>query len=138
MAFARRGAEQNETYAAQVILFKFPQTQSNEEFVKAIQSRVDAANPPSRFAVLEVSHEYTDQRGYPCVRYKSVYDDKEALTASGAHEKLKLQVISLYCRHPAEREIGFFAAYSHRGVNTDPNLEAPAQSFIDGVQVPQH
>jgi hypothetical protein len=136
MAFARRGTDTNETYAAQVILFKLPPTQSNAEFVEAIKSRVDMVNPPSRFVVLEVNYEYTNHRSYPCVRYKSVYDDKEALTTSGTHEALKLQVISLYCRHPIAQEVGFFAAYSHRGVNTDPNLEAPAQSFIDSVQVP--
>lgn len=137
MAFARRGAGQNETYGAQIILFKLPATQSSEEFVAAIKSRVDMANPPSRFAVLEINHEYTDHRGYPCVRYKSVYDDKEALTTFGTHEAMKLQVMSLYCRHPSQQEVGFFAAYSHRGATTDPNLEVHAQRFIEGVQVPQ-
>lgn len=137
LAFARRGAEQNETYAAQIILFKLPPTQGNEEFVEMIKGRVDMINPPSRFAVLETKYEYTDHRGYPCVRYKSVYNDMEALTTSGTREPMKLQVVSLYCRHPSQQEVGFFAAYSHRGANTDPDLDAPAQQFIDGVQVPQ-
>lgn len=137
MAFARRGAEQNETYGAQIILFKLAPTDSNEEFVEVIKNRVRMANPPSRFAVLEMNYEYTVHRGYPCVRHKSVFDDKEALTTFGTRSAMKLQVISLYCRHPAEQEVGFFAAFSHRGANTDPDLEAPAQRFINGVEVPQ-
>lgn len=137
LAFARRGAEQNETYAAQIILFKLPPTRGNEEFVEVIKGRVDMINPPSRFAELEPKYEYTDHRGYPCVRYRSVYNDKEALTTSGTREPMKLQVVSLYCRHPSQQEVGFFAAYSHRGANTDPDLDVPAQRFIDGVQVPQ-
>ena len=136
MAFARRGAEQNETYGAQIILFKLPPTHSNEEFVEVIKNRVNMANPPSRFAVLEMNYEYTDHRGYPCVRHKSIFDDKEALTTFGTRSPMKLQVISLYCRHPAEQEVGFFAAYSHRGANTDPDLEMPAQRFINGVETP--
>lgn len=65
MAFAKRGSDRNETYAAQVILFKLPQTNSNDEFVKVIKDRVDMVNPPPRFVALEVSAEYTDHRGYP-------------------------------------------------------------------------
>ncbi len=137
MAFARRGAEQDETYAAQIILFKLPPTRSNEEFVEMVKGRVSMTNPAPRFVMLEENYEYTDHRGYPCIRYRGIYDDKEALKTSGAREAMKLQVISLYCRHPTAQEVGFFAAYSHRGANIDPDLEAPAQKFISGVQVPQ-
>ncbi len=94
-------------------------------------------NPPSRFEPLEANYEFTDLRGYPCVRYKCLYNDKEALTTSGTREPMKLQVVSMYCRHPSQKEVGFFAAYSHRGASTDPDLDAPALRFIDGVQVPQ-
>lgn len=137
MGFIKRGSEQSETYAAQISLFKLPPTDSNEEFIEMIKSRVDMANPPSRFAVVKMNYEYTDQRGYPCVRYKGVYDDKEALTPAGTKAILTLQFIALYCRHPSESEIGFFAAYSHRGANSDSTLEVSAQKFIDGVIVPQ-
>jgi hypothetical protein len=32
--------------------------------------------------------------------------------------------------------MGFAIIYSHRGQSSYPNLDAEAQSFIDGVQVP--
>lgn len=137
LAFARRGAERNETYAAQAFLFKLIPTEGREEFLKLIRERVDMVNPPSRFEPVETHFEFTEQRGYPCARYKSLYNDKEALTTSGTREPMKLQVVSLFCRHPSQQEVGFFAAYSHRGANTDPDLDVPAQQFIDGVQVPQ-
>lgn len=137
LAFVRRGTERDETYAAQVILFRLTPTASKEEFLKLIRERVDLVNPPSRFESLEANYEFTDLRGYPCVRYRSLYSDKEALTTSGTREPMKLQVVSMYCRHPLQQEVGFFAAYSHRGTSTDPDLDAPALRFIDGVQVPQ-
>jgi hypothetical protein len=123
--------------SSQIVLFKFPPTQGNEEFVQMIKNRVDLTNPPPRYEVLEANYEYSDHRGYPCVRYRSLYIDKEALTTSGAREPMKLQVVALYCRHPMQQEIVFFVAYSHRGAKTDPDLDNPAQKFIDGVQVPQ-
>lgn len=137
LAFARRGAERDETYAAQVIMFKLTPAEGKEEFLKLIKERVDMVNPSSRFDPLETNYEFTDQRSYPCVRYKSLYNDKEALTTSGTREPMKLQVVSLYCRHPSLQDAGFFAAYSHRGANIDPDLDPPALRFIDGVQVPQ-
>ncbi len=137
MAFAKRGNEPDETYGAQIILFKLPPADSTEEFVELVRHRVANANPQPRFVALQENFEYTDQRGYPCVRYSSVYDDREALTANGTRATMKLQVLALYCRHPSEPQIGFFAAYSHRGAGKDQDMEAPAQKFIDGVQVPQ-
>lgn len=137
LAFVHRGAERDETYAAQVILFRLSPAESREEFLKLIRERVDMINPPSRFEPLDANYEFTDLRGYPCVRYKSLYNDKEALTTSGTREPMKLQIVSMYCRHPSQQEVGFFAAYSHRGASTDPDLDAPALRFIDSVQVPQ-
>jgi hypothetical protein len=52
------------------------------------------------------------------------------------HSHLLLQAKSLYCQHPKNPYNGFAIIYSHRGQSLYPNLDAEAQSFIDGVQVP--
>ena len=55
-----------------------------------------------RFVALETGFEAIDARGYPCVRFKELFDDKEARTSVGTRVTMKLQVIALYCRHAAK------------------------------------
>jgi hypothetical protein len=136
IGFARRGTDRDETYGAQIVLFNLAPAQSSDELVAAIRKQVETTNPPPRFAVLETSYEYSALRAYPCVRFKGSFDDKEALTTAGTRVTMKLQVVALYCRHPSGPLNGFFVSYSHRGAAAIPDLDAPAQRFIDGVQVP--
>ncbi|MEW6562362.1 MAG: hypothetical protein AB1400_03940 [Pseudomonadota bacterium] len=135
IAFGKRGVESSETYGAQAIIFEMPPTSSNEEFVGFVKKRIATMNPPPRFLEVSSSFKYTEIRGYPCVDVRIDYDDTAALTPAGK-EQLKLQVVSLYCRHPVQQQLGFFAAYSHRGKATDDQIEAGARSFIEGINVP--
>ncbi|MFM7461267.1 MAG: hypothetical protein ACKO15_10590, partial [Burkholderiales bacterium] len=64
------------------------------------------------------------------------FDDTAAITPKGT-EHLKLQVVSLYCRHPVERQLGFFVAYSHRGKTSNDQITTAAKSFIDAINVPK-
>ena len=136
ISFGKRGAESNETYGAQVVIFEMPPTSSNEELVGIVRKRIAAMNPPPRFHETSSDYRHTDSRGYPCVDVRINLDDTAAVTPSGK-ERLRLQVISLYCRHPVQQQLGFFAAYSHRGKTTDDQLEAAARSFIEGIIVPK-
>ncbi|MDD5249117.1 MAG: hypothetical protein PHY45_09035 [Rhodocyclaceae bacterium] len=136
LAFARAGASSNESYAAQVTLFAIAESKNPEEFVSLIKNGAEADAPPDRFNNLESSYEYTDQRGYDCVRVKSVTEDTKARTSFFSRESLKLQAASLYCKHPRQAGAAFVAAFSHRGETLDSELESQAQSFIEGVQVP--
>jgi hypothetical protein len=89
-------------------------------------------NPPPRFLEKESSYRYTESRGYHCTNVHITYDDTAAVTLAG-RERLELQVIALYCRHPALEKQGFFVAYSHRAKITDIQMESPANSFIDSI-----
>ena len=93
-------------------------------------------NPPPRFQETKSSYRYTEKRGYPCVNAHLDFDDTAAVTPTGI-EQLKLQVVALYCRHPKQRQLGFFAAYSHRGKVADHHIEMPAQGFIEAISVPK-
>lgn len=133
--FGKRGGDINETYGAQAIIFEMPPTNTNEELIAYVKNRITTVNPPSRFQELESNYQYIENRGYPCVSANIVFNDTAAVTPTGK-EQLKLQVISLYCRHPVVKQLGFFAAYSHRGQTTDKHIEIAAKDFIEGVDVP--
>jgi len=137
MAFARGGASSNESYVAQVYLFALPEWKDGDEFVALIKRGVENDTSPDRFKSLEANYEYTEQRGYPCVRFTGVTEDTKAKTSFFSRENLKLQVHSLYCRHPKRQTAAFVIAFSHRGVTLDTELELQAQIFIEGVQVPE-
>jgi hypothetical protein len=104
--------------------------------VSFVKKRIAAMNPPPRFQETGSNYQYVEIRGYPCVNVHIALDDTAAVTSTG-NEQLKLQVISLYCRHPAQQQLGFFAAYSHRGKKTDDQIETAAKSFIEGINVPK-
>ena len=136
IAFGKGGANSNETYGAQVVIFEMSPTTSNEELVSIVKKRIAAMNPPPRFRETSSNYQYTENRGYPCVNVHIDFDDTAAVTSNGK-KQLKLQVISLYCRHPAQQQLGFFAAYSHRGKTADDQIETAAKSFIEGINVPR-
>jgi hypothetical protein len=135
LAFAKSGAASNESYAAQFTLFPLGETKNAEEFVALIKSGVEADTPADRFNSLESRYEYTEERAYPCVRVNIITEDKQARTSFFSRESLKLQLSSLYCRHPTRTGVAFVAGFSHRGATLDPALETQAQAFIAGVQV---
>jgi hypothetical protein len=136
IAFGKRGAEQNETYGAQVIIFEMSQTASSDEFIGLVKRRIATMNPAPRFQETSSDYQYIESRGYPCVDVRTVYDDNAAVSATG-REQVKLKVIALYCRHPVRQELGFFAAYSYRGKTADAQIESDAKSFIEATDVPK-
>lgn len=137
ISFAKRGAESGETYGAQVIIFEMPPTTGGEALVGFVKNRIATMNPPPRFQETNSSYQYTEDRGYPCVNVHIAFDDTAAVTPTGK-EQLKLQVISLYCRHPKQQQLGFFAAYSHRGKAADDQIEVAAKSFLKAINVPKN
>jgi hypothetical protein len=137
MAFARSGASSNESYVAQVSLFTLPDSKDRDEFIALIKRGVENDTPPERFKSLEANYEYIEQRGYPCIRFTGVTEDTKAKTSFFSRESLKLQVHSLYCRHPKRQEAGFVIGFSHRGATLDAELDVQARAFIEGVQVPE-
>ena len=136
MVFAKSGAEPNETFAAQVGMFPLAPTNNKEEFVSLIQQGADSDTDNERFDIIESEFNYSEERSYPCVEASAILEDKQAWTSSTTQEVLLLQMKSLFCRHPVRDDTGFAIIYSHRGESLYPNLNAEAQAFFNGVQVP--
>lgn len=135
-AFLKKGSAPKETMAAQVVLFPLKQTHGSEEFLSVIKQGFYEDNEKDRFDVKQVEFNYSNARPYPCVTIDALIKDNKALIAPGEREPLMLQTYSLYCRHPKHPKLGFAIIYSHRGEQTIPDIKTPAQSFIDGVVVP--
>jgi len=139
MIFARRGASPDESYAARVFAVALPKSTDRDEFVALIKQSNQENTSPERFKSIEFNFEYSEKRGYPCVKVKGVADDMKARTSSG-QQVLKLQTYTLVCRHPRQQGKGFEGfgiEFSHRGTTLDTALDAQAESFIEGVQVPE-
>jgi hypothetical protein len=136
MAFAKRGEAAGESVAAQVLMLDLQPTRTPAEFEALIKEALQRDIDPKRFDELESSTAYTDERGYPCLRHRGVFRDKQAVTSPTTTEALLLQISSLYCRHPVRTTTGFAAIYSYRGRGRYAPLEREAADFIQGVQVP--
>jgi len=133
MAFAKRGQAVSETFGAQVLMFNLMPTDTPQEFESLIKTSVAKDTDPSRFEIQNMRFEYSNERSYPCVRYRSVVQDK---APQGLKTALLLESDGLYCRHPVRRETGFAVIYSHRGESLYVNCRVEAESFIQSVQVP--
>lgn len=138
MQFVRHGKDKAETFAAQVSTFPLPEFKNAAHFLAFIKRGFHADTDPERFKVVKSKFTLSPARKYLCVKVSAVIVDKQALTSPGHHEKLKLQSISLYCRHPVDELAGFAIIYSHRGKSLYPGLAKEANAFIAGVQVPGH
>ncbi len=136
MEFARSGKKSNESFGAQVLMFNLQKTNSEDEFLSLIKQSVESDTDRSRFEIIDMDFEYTDSRGYPCVKVVSIVKDKNAQISPTSTEVLTLQSESLYCRHPIRQETGFAIIYSYRGGERHQNFNAEAKQFIAGVQVP--
>jgi len=135
IAFGKRGSEANETYGAQVVTLELPPTSTGEELVGVVKNRIAAMNPAPRFQEADTSFQFTEERGYPCVNVRAEFDDTAAANSSGK-QTLRLKVVALDCRHPAEPDTGFFAAFSYRGTRVDTQIDEAGKSFIESIRPP--
>jgi hypothetical protein len=136
IGFGKHGSGPNSSLAAQVFFFTLASTTTKDELIAFVKQGEKADVDSGRFELLESTFEYSEERGYPCVKITSLLQDKQAKTSSNTREVQLLDGRALYCKHPNIPDTGFFIGYSHRGQLRYPSLDAEAQGFIEGVQVP--
>lgn len=134
MTFGKEGPSKVESFIAGINIFALTQTNTPTEFEELIKAGVRRDTPPERYDVQRESFKYTEERGYPCIRYESLAIDKKP---HGSDASLLLALDGLYCRHPKRPETGFAAVYSFRGKAEHKSLRSEAEHFIQGVQVPE-
>lgn len=133
MVFAKDGQVFGETFLATVFVFDLPPTDTPEEFVAMVRADAENSTDLNRFEMKDRTIVYTDERGYPCVRFHSLAVDKRPALVAGP---LLTEREALFCRHPVHQNAGFTATYTHRGVDLYANLHREAEAFIQGMQVP--
>lgn len=134
IAFGKRGTAPNETFGAQAVMFELGPEVRGDALVDFVRKRIATMNPPPRFEETTSAYRYHEARGYPCVDVNVGFHDNAAVTPSG-EQRMLLRVIALYCRHPVVSDLGFFAAYSHRGPSGDAEIKEAAMRYIAGVTV---
>jgi hypothetical protein len=135
IVFGKSGSNADESFIAQVNLFHLPNFPDSEAFTEFVREAVIKDSPTDRFETLEVNVQYSAARGYPCVTYHAVSDDKKARVSILSKKTLRFEVFALYCQHPLKPGLGFSAGFSHRGGSMDENLDKEAAGFIDSVQI---
>jgi hypothetical protein len=98
---------------------------ANETFVAA----------SDRFETIESIVQYSPERGYPCVRYHGISNDRKPRTSAFFAKTMRIELVALYCEHPTKPGLGFAVTFSHRGGSADENIGKDAADFIDSVQV---
>ena len=136
IAFAKRDETHAGSFIANVAVFGLESTETPEQLEALIReaARKDAEIDPIRFEVEHETVTYTDERSYPCVRYRSITKDNDP---AGPEKPLILELDAIYCRHPVQPESGFGVIYSYRGTKRHSGLRTEAESFIQGVQIPE-
>jgi hypothetical protein len=134
MVFGKRGDAQASSFSASVNMFPLEPTTSQEAFETLVKEAVAKDTDPNRFDVQQQSLKYSAERTYSCVRYQAVATDR---SPKGSATPLLLEMDGLYCRHPIRQDTGFAALYSYRGPGRYPALRSEAETFIQGVQVPE-
>lgn len=136
LVFRKEGAASGESYVAQAMLFPVPNPQTTDQFIAFIQDAVNSDIKTGRLTLLESKYEYTEQRGYPCVRFTGLTVSTDETGGIFNRQPVRAQVRSLYCQHPTNKRLGFLAGFTHRGAGTVPDFAARADAFAAGVQVP--
>ena len=137
IAFKKAGSSAHETFVAAVFLFHLPAFANSDAFTEFVREGIIKDAPTDRFDILESNVQYSPERGYPCVRYHGLSMDRKAHVSAFSTEEMRLEIISLYCQHPARPGLGFSVSFSHRGGSAAEKIDAAAAAFIDSVQVTQ-
>ena len=133
-AFVRRTPDGTSDVAL-VSLFPAGESRAPDDFVARVRRLVEADAPAPRYLERESHYEYTEERGYPCVRVRTLADDTQAALAPDRTGTQQLALHALHCRNPKRPHTGFAAGYSRRADRVDAAALAPeAQAFIDGIR----
>lgn len=132
MSFIRRDASTGVTFSAEVLVLKINPA---SDLLDAARTITGLRSQGERYRVLESKFEPSSERSYPGVRFCGLIQDTQARTPKGI-VSLPIYVRSLFFRHPTEKNLVFEVTFSQRGGSATAEMEAQAESFIKGIDVP--
>lgn len=114
LAFARQGGNPDETYGIQGRLFRLPAHGSSEEFVQIIRQGLAAEADDKRFRILKHDVSADTSQQTRCARSHFVAEDSAAVKRTATPGTMILEVMTLSCAHPKNRDFAVTLVYSHR------------------------
>ncbi len=132
VVFAKGNPAGKEGFIAEAEKLALAQSHTREDFQSQVRAVIARQWDPKRFDILQESLAFTEERGYPCMRYRLLAMDKARLGAEMPHG---LEQESLYCGHPTFPNTGFVAKFLRRGDHRDALFHLEAENFIKGVRV---
>jgi hypothetical protein len=114
MALAKHGENPDETFAIQAILFRLSAFKTNEEFVRLIKEGQVKDTNPQRFKILEHEVASYPTKGTDCAKSHMMAEDHAAVKRSGKSGDMVLEMLTLTCAHPKNRNVGISVIYSQR------------------------
>jgi len=114
LAFARPGANPDETFAIQGRIFRLPAWGTGEEFVELIRQGLaqQAADPRYTTVKHDVRPDLSSQAS--CARSHFIAQDHQAVRKAATPEVMVLEVMARSCAHPKNRALAVTLVYSHR------------------------
>ena len=113
-ALGKKGNHIDETYGLNIIIFKLPNLESEEEFFEFVKAGRKKDIDSKRFNMIKDDINHYQEFDDFCVSYHSAAEDKKAKKKSKSKEPMILEMVGYVCRHPNNKNIGVNFDVSHR------------------------
>ena len=136
LAFARPGSNPDETFSIQGRVFRLPAYGSSEEFVEVIRKGLAEQAGDKRYRVLKHDVGADSLRQASCARSHFVAEDHAAVKRTATPGVMILEVMTLSCAHPKNRDFAVTLVYSHRYYpeHADARFAEKAQRLLSSME----
>lgn len=135
MIFMREGEQRHASDIASVNSFPVAADADTATFEALVREEIRKGVEGDRYQSLPGSSLTVVQHGTAhCLRYAQAVIDRAAQVGRGKTRQMVLDVHGLYCRHPANPELGIALIYSVRAPKREPEQTASAaDAFFDSL-----
>jgi hypothetical protein len=133
---ARKGPDDDDSYAVAVTLYGLPDFFSEEQFVAHVLRERLREPDIGRFKSLHNEEVVDRSRSAWCIRYRTTSEDRAAQVGPGRTATMIMDSRGYSCRHPRKNSIGVDFGYSHRHRpgQLDPAFEEKATRFLETIE----
>lgn len=138
IALARQGNSKDETRAIQGMVLKSNTFKSDDAFVQAVKKAqandTDSSNP-ERFKVISNDTVAREHKGEACAFSHILSEDHKAIKRSRGDGVMLLEIYTLVCRHPQNRNAVVNVGYSERYYpqQRSSDMESKANKLLESV-----
>ena len=136
LALARAGSSADETLGIQGRMFRLPAFSSDAELVEIIRKGLAEQAADPRYKVLKHDLSAESLREASCARSHFVTEDLAAVKRTATPGVMILEVMTLSCAHPKNRNFAVTLVYSHRYYpqHADARFTEKAAAFLSSLE----